>query len=383
MELHRKLTEILASFSAAQTILERISEKILSAKTVADYRKKVERLQRKGLKHGLSAWQGALIEMERISNKLSFHAYRAACQYCARAELQGAFDLAKVEWVQIKEPFRAAHTRGESGEDIDCSQCDYYSGCIAELIEVLDALPAILLPPLNRRQRQSKTAVLKKLHAIWREQITEAMPQYSPAILVLALTGCRPCELVTGVDIQINGEFVTAYIHGAKVNAKLRKGQEWRRLFWPLDHPHQLVQDLIQKAKEAGGAFTAKIESATNLGSAVRHAGHRLWPNLGEHITPYVFRHALASDLKASGLSAADISACLGHRVTKTATNYGRASAAKGLNLAPCTVEAASEVRVKLGSKSAQKFRAERTLAAAGADIDVDITICGEVEERV
>jgi hypothetical protein len=56
------------------------------------------------------------------------------------------------------------------------------------------------------------------------------MPAYRAAALALAMTGCRPAELVGGVQLGVEGGILVALVLGAKVDAARGKGQEWRRL---------------------------------------------------------------------------------------------------------------------------------------------------------
>ena len=50
------------------------------------------------------------------------------------------------------------------------------------------------------------------------------------------------------------------------------------------------------------------------LCSAIERAGVRAFPNSRQLVSPYVFRHALASQLKAEGYEPEIIGVCLGHR---------------------------------------------------------------------
>lgn len=59
---------------------------------------------------------------------------------------------------------------------------------------------------------------------------------------------------------------------------------------------------------------------------------------------PYCMRHALAADMKASGMGAAEISAGLGHCSDVTKQYYGAASQGGGArSAAPSKVEAAEK----------------------------------------
>ena len=57
------------------------------------------------------------------------------------------------------------------------------------------------------------------------------------------------------------------------------------------------------------------------------------------------FRHAMASDLKASGLSSQEQSAALGHQVVETKSTYGSHRQGRAGGVAPDRVKAAQAVR--------------------------------------
>ena len=55
------------------------------------------------------------------------------------------------------------------------------------------------------------------------------------------------------------------------------------------------------------------------------HALARKMLRGAERLSGYVYRHALASDMKADGATREQIAMALGHAVTKTQDTYGRA----------------------------------------------------------
>lgn len=67
-----------------------------------------------------------------------------------------------------------------------------------------------------------------------------------------------------------------------------------------------------------------------NLCAAVIKAGRLAFPNLQETITPYVLRHALASDLKAANISPDKIAQILGHQASESQQAYGFAVCSSG-----------------------------------------------------
>jgi integrase len=190
----------------------------------------------------------------------------------------------------------------------------------------------------------------------WRELVVARMPAYRSAALTAAVTGCRPAELVGGVQLRIEGGILVALVHGAKVDVARGKGQEWRRLVWPLDHPSELVQGLVGEVTRADGSLLVTIASASNFSKSMSNAAAREWPKRKATITPYCFRHQVAADMKADGrLDSGEISAALGHLSDATKSTYGHANMCKGGSLAPARVTAAREVKVKV--KAAVKMK--------------------------
>jgi len=102
----------------------------------------------------------------------------------------------------------------------------------------------------ERRKRASKRQALRGLPGDWREQLYQraAKGKYADAILVAALTGCRPEELRQGVHIRRvdnprsgMGE-IRFEIDGAKVKA--HQGQPHRLIAYGAHDPHPLLEAL-------------------------------------------------------------------------------------------------------------------------------------------
>jgi integrase len=148
--------------------------------------------------------------------------------------------------------------------------------------------------------------------------------------------------------VSIEGGTLVALIRGAKVDVARGKGQEWRRLEWPLDHPSTLVQDLAGEVQRAGGPLLVKIASASNFSKSMSNAAEREWPKRKTTLTPYCFRHQVAADMKADGqLDSGEISAALGHLSEATKSTCGHANMCRGRGVAPARVTAARQVKPK------------------------------------
>lgn len=76
-------------------------------------------------------------------------------------------------------------------------------------------------------------------------------------------------------------------------------------------------------------AEVLRTNAAISFSKLLARLGRRAFPRLTDRITSYVYRHALASDLKAAGVEQAEISKTIGHISGRTAARYGSALHAK------------------------------------------------------
>lgn len=174
--------------------------------------------------------------------------------------------------------------------------------------------------------------------------------KYGAALLVAALTGCRPVELEQGVkvwrafDYERNRSLIHLEITGAKVKAG--QGQPRRHMAYAEEDGHPLVA-MLNKALSStdGGVLVVNIEKALNFTVEVRRLAVSLWPNHRHAVTPYCFRHQWAADAKRVGVADA-VSRGLGHVSSKTQRVYGTASqAGQRSALRPVIVEAERPVK--------------------------------------
>jgi integrase len=311
--------------------------------TAADYRRKVQRLRSHGHGHG-GLLDGAIAEALKTVKKSSWQASRAALLYCARRELED--QLAQQDKIQ-----RACKAFELTGGTAPWESWKKRAELVEQCTQAIEAVLAALLPIEGRVDRHTKRQDMAGLPPDWRERVIARMPTYRAAALAAAVTGCRPAELVAGVQLRVEGGRLVALVLGAKVDAARGKGQEWRRLEWPLDHPSALVQDLAAEVIRAGGSLLAKIPNASNFSKSMSNAAAREWPKRKTTVTPYCFRHQVAADMKADGqLDSGEISAALGHLSDATKSTYGHANMCKGRSLAPARVAAARTVRAKATS---------------------------------
>lgn len=318
----------------ARAMLQASGTGMPSTQTIAGYEAKTRRIINR-------AGQGAGID-ELIAQ--AKHTQSAATWFSRRAALMHSFrsavDRLLAEQDTMQRAIKATQSLGHSPDLAAWQKTVKKIGRMTEWHELLRNEPG---PDIEqRRPRHSKRKDLRGLPADWRERMVARLPNYRLAVLVQAVTGCRPDELVNGVQLEIQSGYLVATIKGSKVTAKT--GQPWRRLLWRVDSESPLVRNLVVEVQ--AGASMAKIKSAKAYSGAVRAAGAREWPERKTTVTPYCFRHAAASDMKASGIGKALISQALGHCSDVTKQYYGSHHQARGGAITPDLVEAARAVQV-------------------------------------
>lgn len=168
---------------------------------------------------------------------------------------------------------------------------------------------------------QSKRRTLSYLSRIpnWRERLFgQVAEKHKAAAAVCALSGARPSEIARGVEVTQDGDTLLLRILGAKITHS--SGQPERLLRIAID---SVEARYLLALAEAGPVTVATKAQA--FCAAIERAGIQAFPRARQRISPYVYRHALASSLKAEGIEPLQIAACLGHLVTASQSAYGRA----------------------------------------------------------
>lgn len=174
----------------------------------------------------------------------------------------------------------------------------------------------------------------------WRADFWMKFPENSPHRLALALlstTGCRPSELVKGVQVELDEQSnLKVTIKGTKTHDG-RFGQEYRQLTILVESKEAIF---LQKSVVANvGTLHVAIKSPKALSEAVRRHSKKLWPRRKYVVSPYSFRHQFAADLK-NDLYPEEIAMAMGHSVCKTQQHYGtRNQGRSGIPLLMVTAE--------------------------------------------
>lgn len=217
-------------------------------------------------------------------------------------------------------------------------------------------------PITEPAKRHSKRQDLRGLPDNWREQIYEAMKtsKYKIDFLVTAVTGCRPHELQHGVRIDLDSEFITFTITGAKVKAQ--QGQPERTLQYSANSDHPLVKALVEEMRsQQTKSGIVKVDRKENFTSSIRRYAKKLWPRRRAEVTPYCLRHAAANDFKHY-LPREDVSRALGHAVDATASAYGQRQMSSRSGLQPAAVHAVRTVKATRSASASHSLAQKKSM---------------------
>lgn len=191
-------------------------------------------------------------------------------------------------------------------------------------------------------ERHSKRERLRGLAPEWREKMFSALDnsKYQDAVAVLSCTGARPAELEKGVKISLTE---TGHLRFAIEGAKTHDGKYGQALrVLEIAVRSREAQHLADQVRQQGEMVV--YANAGRLSDRVRHLSAAVFPKLRKPISAYVFRHQMAADLKASGMSETDVSTALGHSSDESKGYYGGAQSGRGI-CAVLTVNGSRPVR--------------------------------------
>lgn len=204
-------------------------------------------------------------------------------------------------------------------------------------------LDKAITPHYPRKSKRRDALWLNKHVPNWQDKIVEALPdEWKAHAAVAAVTGCRPQEIErvhfspygeegpNGPDGICRDRCLAFEIHGVKTNDG--HGQKFRRIYVQddggksFDFLARLAWGGVTAVPEPRSRGQAMRDPGAAFRMAVRSAGKRVFGAAKVQVSPYCFRHAFASDLKASGYAPELIGVFLGHCSTKTQSAYGRAN---------------------------------------------------------
>lgn len=201
-------------------------------------------------------------------------------------------------------------------------------------------------PILNKARRKSKRASLKDLPPDWRDQMLKGVSGLQREwLLLLAIVGLRPDEIANGVIVEPVLSGIKITIQGSKLKEKL--GQAVRVIY---------SEGAWETELAAGGQRSIDAPSANAVSAYIGRRGQQIFPRKTNRVSSYTYRHQVASDLKASGLSGTQVSAILGHAVDLTKKLYGSFQQSRR-NVSLRLISATNEVKIKPRSKKFGKIK--------------------------
>ncbi len=84
------------------------------------------------------------------------------------------------------------------------------------------------------------------------------------------------------------------------------------------------AQYLASKCASSGGRLIICVRSKNAVRKAIGRLGRKIFPQVKQMMTPYLFRHQFIADLKATCGAGEAVAAAAGHCVDDTQTHYGR-----------------------------------------------------------
>jgi len=303
-----------------RAVLAECPERALAPETAAEYRRVYTRL----VDAGVTAWDKAtsaqhwnkLRTATRWAMAEDIRAWRALSERARKAgDLARAQHCTAEAWrlaVALDEQFLAVGRQGWAAK--------------------ARALKSAGVQPVDKSKRRTgaptaDTAPCALLDQ--RHRGARLAERHAERLALLALTGCRPAELMAGVGVRLwhdkrGRAAVLVEIKGAKVDAQ--RGHAVRRLGFPVAGGGTAVRGLASLCAERGGGYTLATTPADYRSLNRALAAHGL--------SCYSFRHAVGGDLKAdiaAGKATPEqAAAVMGHRSTASLLSYGTRRRGRG-----------------------------------------------------
>lgn len=203
--------------------------------------------------------------------------------------------------------------------------------------------------PVNKSKRNTKTPgknieymfFASKKH----KKNLKIFERHLGRLAVIALTGCRPAELMKGIEVASTKNGGLAFkIIGAKCDDK--RGQSWRHIGVKANCS---ISEILHKAcQQAGGRMVITTTEADyrSLNRALQAHG----------LSCYSFRHAFGTQVKnamaENKMTPQQGAQAMGHAGVKSVTYYGRTTRRRGLR--EITVKASREVKARAVTRKAK-----------------------------
>ncbi|WP_213601382.1 hypothetical protein [Pseudoxanthomonas japonensis] len=282
-----------------------------SPATVAAYRRDHARL-----------WTAGATPLDHASTRAHFDRLRSACRWVEAEEIRRLRSLAETARKAKDADAMRAHTLA-AFERATVYRAQFLAQDRPTWAHKAQALRAAGLRPVSKSKRQAGRRALspdRLLVALARQP--RRMARTEALSMVFALFGIRPAEAARGLVLEKTATGLRLAVAGAKVDAV--RGQPLRVLdVEPTRRGQSAIAVAFLRAyvDDTGGDLAATPADVV----AVRRAMRQAQPGL----SPYAYRHARASDAKATQ-GRAGAAAWLGHSNDKTQQGYGHARSARG-----------------------------------------------------
>ncbi len=239
---------------------------------------------------------------------------------------------------QLLDALRRMDRARKAGDSVTARSCRQQAETLTGALEKIE--PPYQPPGPVQSRKASKRRTLARLPSDWRERvIQELKPEDRLPAVVLALTGCRPAEFLTGVLLERIGEDLQATVFGSKVSEFTQGGQPERVMVF--DGSDAFARWLLDLVDQSGG----RMGAAGDLG-AWRKRFSRAAARAGfKGISPYNLRHQFSGDQKERGWNDDRLSQALGHASERSRKHYGHHLQGKGRGGGLKSVTASKEVR--------------------------------------
>lgn len=199
-----------------------------------------------------------------------------------------------------------------------------------------------------------KRKTLNALPGDWREKgwskiDDKAHPKLRTGVALLWLIGLRPSEMQKGVTVvQLDADHVGIFVQGAKTkdSGGRERGHERRSYVFNIESEQAAwLFNLCGEPLIKGRRQLQFVSNAGTLYNQVCHLFMRALPSLRQRVSPYCFRHQLASDLKAGNIDRELIAKTLGHLSDFSQSRYGRRRSGGRGSIVPISVKTSNSVR--------------------------------------
>jgi len=308
-----------------------------SAATVAAYQRDHARL-----------WAAGVSPLEHASTRAHFDRLRSACRWVEAEEIRRLRALAEAARKARDLGAMRAYTVA-AFERATVYRALYLAQDRPTWARKAAAQRAAGLRPVNKGKRQAGRRALSPdclLVALGRQP--GRCCRVEVLAVIFSLFGIRPAEATRGLVLDKTATGLRLAVAGAKVDAA--RGQPLRVLEVEPTRRGQsglAVAFLRAYVDDTGGDMVATPADVV----AVRRAMRQAQPGL----SPYAYRHARASDAKATR-GRADVAAWLGHANDRTQQCYGHARSSRGA----VVIKAASASRQVRQTKTLPPTLAQR-----------------------